>query len=92
MRILILGHASGNPTLGSGNGPTAQEAVDLVERMVKRAAMVGVSLMNVVGSGSNSNIVPTSVLKMERLTLFETLLNLCAYQVRIERSLRQVLI
>ena len=83
MRILILGHASSNSALGvGGNGPTAQEAVDLVERMVKRAAMVGVSLMNVVGSGSNPNIVPTSVLKMERLTLFETLLNLCAYQVK----------
>ena len=83
MRILILGHASGNSKLGgAGNGPSALEAVDLVERMVRRAAMVGVSLMNVVGSGSNPNIVPTSVLKMERLTLFETLLNLCAYQVR----------
>ena len=43
--------------------------------------MVGVSLMNVVGNGSNPGIVPTSVLKMERLTLFETLLSLCAYQV-----------
>ena len=83
MRILILGHGNGGG--GSGNGPNANEALDLVERMVKRAALVGVSLMNVVNSGaagSNAaNIIPTSVLKMERLTLFETLLNLCTYQV-----------
>ena len=85
MRILILGHgSSGSSSGGVGNGPNANEALDLVERMVKRAALVGVSLMNVVNSGTGAgatNIVPTSVLKMERLELFETLLNLCAYQV-----------
>ena len=82
MRILILGHGNGGV---GGNGPNANEALDLVERMVKRAALVGVSLMNVVNSGAAgnnaANILPTSVLKMERLTLFETLLNLCTYQV-----------
>ena len=88
MRILILGHAGGaastsaaNSSTTPTNGPTAGEAIDLVERLVKRAALVGVSLMNVVGSGSNAAVQPTAVLKMERLTLFETLLNLCAYQV-----------
>jgi len=84
MRILILGHgSSGSSSGGVGNGPNANEALDLVERMVKRAALVGVSLMNVVNSGTGAgatNVVPTSVLKMERLELFETLLNLCAYQ------------
>ena len=82
MRILVLGHGSSGSTAGGGgNGPNANEALDLVERMVKRAALVGVSFMNVVGGGNNANVVPTSVLKMERLTIFETLLNLCAYQV-----------